>query len=144
MHSMLDRSHRRTVYAAVGLVTLLIVLVPYAVRSTAAAGSKTPQTTTLYTAVLVADSNGGLSCSATNVSTVQHTISMDLINAVDGTPLATTAPAQVDPSMTIQGGLIAANPGYCRITVDGPGSDIRAEALLAEGTQATAAVALAY
>jgi hypothetical protein len=117
---------RRAFYGAVA--TVLIVLVPYAMRSMAA---PTTKTSTLYSGVLIADANGGLGCVTTNVSAVSHMISMDLISDA-GVLLGTTPSTAVSPGGTLELGVTGGNAGYCKIGVDGAGSDVRAEATAIE------------
>jgi hypothetical protein len=150
MRTIVDRLPRGTLYVS---LTIGLILSSWpAMRAIAASGAKTVTPTTLYTAILVSDSNGGLSCSVTNVSATSHIVSMDLIDdsgIVNN--LASLMP--VGPNETLHLGIIGANAFYCKITVDGPASDVRAEELLADCTPtdlqpqctlATAAVAIAY
>jgi len=150
MRTIIDRLPRGTLY--VFLAIGLILSISPAVKAIAS-GAKTVTPTTLYTALLISDSYGVLACSVTNVSASGHIVSMDLI---DDFGIARNVASQmpVAPSETLHLGILGANSFYCKITVDGPASDVRAEELLADCTptdpqnpqctQATAAVAIAY
>ncbi|HTK28487.1 MAG TPA: hypothetical protein VL309_02995 [Vicinamibacterales bacterium] len=123
-----------------GATSILLVTVPYAVHSTAASVVKSA---TLYSPILASDANGALACAATNVSPVPHSITMTLFDSL-GTVLGATPTTTVPAGQSATGGVVGANIGYCRITVDGPASDVRAEILLLNGNALTLAAAPAY
>lgn len=143
MRTILNRLPRRTLYASIA--TLLIALVPYAVRSTAAGK---PGSSTIYSPVLSSASSDtttrSLVCWATNISAVSHVISAELLEA-DGTSLATIPARTVGPGNSVDGGVTGTHIAYCRITVDGLSSDVRGELLLVDnGDGLTLAAVPAY
>lgn len=149
MTAKLKRLPRKT---CVGIVTVLILFVAYATRSTAA---PPPRTSTLYTAVLHANGFNGtngteaaLSCYITNVSTVSHIVSAEMTDN-SGNTLIEPVPVSLAPGASTIAGLGSSSNAiaFCKITVDGPSSDIRAQIQLLATTNTgalTLAVSPAY
>jgi hypothetical protein len=128
---------RRSLY--VGAAGLFVMVVGLAARSTAAAPPKPITTTTLYTA----DAGGSTYeiCEVRNVSAVYHTISMQIIDFFDGTVLDQRQGDVIPP-----GGRDTATAynrsTYCKITVDGPTSDVRGALLVTSSDGFTASAVI--
>ena len=98
---------------------------------------------TLATAVLLAPNGLVLNCEATNVSGEPRTISVQIFgeggNSLAG-PVTSTVPDGASVFATYNQGAYA----YCKISVDGPGTDVRAALAVHNATNGTNGVALAY
>jgi hypothetical protein len=91
---------------------------------------------TLYTPVLAANA-ASLYCEATNVSPKPRTISVELENYFDGTSLGSNS-GTVQPGHTLE--IATSNvPGFCKVTVSGSKSTVRAVLWVLSGFNTIAA-----
>ena len=97
----------------------------------------------LATAVLLAPNGVVLNCEATNVSGESRTITVEIFgeggNSLEG-PVTNTVADGASVFVVHNQGAYA----YCKVTVDGPASDVRAALSVLSATDGTNGVALAY
>jgi len=125
---------------AIGL--LVAMGIGAAVMGTTAAAANT-KATTLATAVILATGDQQLNCEATNVSGEPRTISVEIFgeggNSLEG-PVAST----VADGSSVFAVYTQTAYAYCKVTVNGDASDIRAALSVVSAATGTSGVALAY
>jgi hypothetical protein len=113
---------------SLGGFALLAIVVGFAAKSSASAPKTI--TTTLYTP-LAGDATGGagISCRIVNVSAVTHQGNMQLIQVFQGASVVIfDFPTLLGPGQSqSETGVGSPYFAYCKFTVDGPASDVRAE-----------------
>jgi len=113
-----------------------------AVMGTTATAANT-KATTLATAVILATGDQQLNCEATNVSGEPRTISVEIFgeggNSLEGPVASTVADGSSAFAVYTQTAY-----AYCKVTVNGDASDIRAALSVVSAATGTSGVALAY
>lgn len=97
----------------------------------------------LATAVILGSGDQVLNCEATNVSGEPRTISVEILgeggNSLEGPVTSTVADGASAFAVYNQTAY-----AYCKVTVDGPASDVRAALAVVSATNGTGGVAIAY
>jgi len=125
---------------ALGL--LVAIGICAALMGTTATAANT-KTSILATAVILATGDQNLNCEATNVSGEPRTISVEIFGE-GGNSLEETVASTVPDGSSVFAVHTQTAYAYCKVTVNGPASDIRAALSVVSAANGTSGVALAY
>ncbi len=125
---------------AIGVLAVLGICAALAGTTATAANNKISR---LATAVIFVAGGQVLNCEATNVSGETRTISVEIVgeggNSLEGP--VTSSVADGASTFAVHTGTAYA---YCKVTIDGPASDVRAALSVLSATTGTGGVAIAY